>query len=81
MNTGEAWQLLALAIALAVFASTALLAVIVPARALSFVYPVCALAAALACAADLSVFFQQLTLQAHLPIGLPSVGLHLRLDF
>ncbi len=80
MNTGEAWQLLALAIALAVFASTALLAVIVPARALSFVYPVCALAAALACAADLSVFFQQLTLQAHLPIGLPSVGLHLRLD-
>ena len=53
---------------------------LVPRRSLSFVYPVCAVAAALASAGDLSAFFSQVTLQAHLPIGLPSVGLHFRLD-
>ena len=56
------------------------MAAIAPRRLLSFVYPVCAAAAALASVADLSAFFTQAALQAHLPIGLPSVGLHFRLD-
>ena len=80
MSTGGDWQLSAIAAALAIYACAALIAVVVPRRSLSFVYPVCAAAAALACAADLSAFFTQVTLQAHLPIGLPSVGLHFRLD-
>ena len=80
MSTGGDWQLSAIAAALAIYACAALIAVVVPRRSLSFVYPVCAAAAALACAADLSAFFTQVILQAHLPIGLPSVGLYFRLD-
>ena len=74
------WQLSALAAALAIYVCAALIAAVVPRRSLSFVYPVCAVAAALACAGDVSAFFTQVTLQAHLPIGLPSVGIHFRLD-
>ncbi len=80
MNAPAGWQLSALACALAVYAGAALIAATVPRRSLSFVYPVCAAAAALACAADISAFFEQVTLHAHLPIGLPSIGLHFRLD-
>ena len=80
MTIAEQWQLVALAAALAAYAGAALLAVFVPARFLSFVYPVCAAAALLACVANISVFFQGLTLQAHLPVGLPGIGLHIRLD-
>ena len=80
MTIAEEWQLLALAVALAAYAGSALLAFFVPTRFLSFVYPVCAAAAVLACVADISVFFRELTLQAHLPVGLPGAGLHIRLD-
>ncbi len=80
MSSGGEWQLPALAAALAIYAGAALMAVVVPRRLLSFVYPVCAAAAALACAADVSAFFTQVTLHAHLPIGLPTIGLYFRLD-
>ena len=56
MNAGAEWQLLAIACALAIYASAALVAVIVPRSWMSFVYPVCAAAAVVACAADLSAF-------------------------
>ncbi len=80
MTLAAGWQLQALAGALAIYAGAAMLAAIAPRRSLSFVYPVCAAAAALACAAQLSVFFSQSTMQAHLPMGLPGIGLHFRLD-
>ena len=80
MTLAEGWQLTALAIALAAYAGAAAFALIAPKRFLSVVYPICVAAAILACAADLSAFFHGLTLRAHLPIGLPGVGLHIRLD-
>jgi formate hydrogenlyase subunit 3/multisubunit Na+/H+ antiporter MnhD subunit len=80
MSAFPGWQLPALGCALAIYAGAALAGAVAPRRALSFVYPVCAAAAVLAAAADLSVFFTQANLQAHLPIGLPTIGLHIRLD-
>ncbi len=80
MNLAAGWQLQALTAALAIYAGAALLAAFVPRRFLSFVYPVCAAAAALACVAEISAFFTHSVFQAHLPMGLPGVGLHFRLD-
>ena len=61
MNTAAGWQLSALAAALAIYGGAALIAAIAPRRLLSFVYPVCAGAGVLACAADLSAFLTQTT--------------------
>jgi hydrogenase-4 component B len=80
MSLEAGWQLPALAYALAIYAAAALLAAVLPRRALSFVYPVCLLASALACGAELSAFFTQSNLHAQAPLGLPSIGLHFRLD-
>jgi hydrogenase-4 component B len=74
------WQLSALTLALAIYAGAAPIAAILPRRLMSFVYPVCAAAALLATAADLSAFLAQIIGQAQLPMGLPSIGLHFRLD-
>ncbi len=74
------WQLSALTLALAIYAGAAPLAAVLPRRLISFVYPVCAAAALLATAVDVSAFFAQSVEQAQLPLGLPSIGLHFRLD-
>jgi len=78
--TGAGWQLSALFVALALYASAALIAAFVPRRWLGFVYAACSAAALLAIAANTSAFFAETTLKDHLPIGLPGVGLHIRLD-
>ncbi|MFZ1109353.1 MAG: hydrogenase 4 subunit B [Rhodomicrobium sp.] len=80
MTLPAGWQLQALACALAVYAGAALAAALLPRRALWLVYPVCAAAAALATVAGLSAFFAQSDLRAHLPLGLPVIGIHIRLD-
>ncbi len=74
------WPLTAMAVALAVYAGTALIAVAVPRRALGFVYRACVLASVLACAADISAFAGSADIKASLPLGLPSVGLRFHLD-
>ena len=74
------WPLTAMAVALAVYAGTALIAVAVPRRALGFVYRACVLASVLACAADISAFASSADIKASLPLGLPSVGLRFHLD-
>jgi hydrogenase-4 component B len=80
MTLAAGWQLQALACALAIYAGASLLAAMSPRRGLSFVYPVCAAAAALATVAELSAFFAQSNLHVQLPFGLPGIGLHIRLD-
>jgi formate hydrogenlyase subunit 3/multisubunit Na+/H+ antiporter MnhD subunit len=80
MTLQAGWQLQALACALAIYAAASLAAAIAPRRDLWFVYPVCAAAAALATVAGLSAFFTQSDLRAHLPLGLPVIGIHIRLD-
>jgi hydrogenase-4 component B len=74
------WPLTVLASALALYAGAALIAVAVPRRWLTIVYPACAMAGALACAADLSAFAVQSDLRTALPLGLPRVGLRFHLD-
>ncbi len=80
MSIEAGWQLQALACALAIYAGAALLATVLPRRALSFVYPACLVASALACGAQISAFCTQSDLHAHLPIGLPLIGMYFRLD-
>jgi len=77
---GAGWQLQALFAALAIYAGAALIAVFVPRRWLGFVYVASMIAASLAVVADVSAFFSEVTLKEHLPVGLPGVGLHIRLD-
>jgi formate hydrogenlyase subunit 3/multisubunit Na+/H+ antiporter MnhD subunit len=65
--------------ALGVLAIAALLATLTRA-ALAFVYPLCAVAALLLGAVDLHVLLSDGSLSASLPLGLPTIGLRLRLD-
>jgi formate hydrogenlyase subunit 3/multisubunit Na+/H+ antiporter MnhD subunit len=58
----------------------ALLAALLRGWALGLVYPVCAIAAAVIGVADLAALLGGGEMKAALPIGLPSIGLHLRLD-
>ncbi|MFY9642648.1 MAG: hydrogenase 4 subunit B [Rhodomicrobium sp.] len=74
------WPLTILASALAVFAAAALLAIVLPRRALSIVYPLCMLGAIAACAVDIAALAGQLDVKASLPLGLPTVGLRFHLD-
>jgi len=74
------WPFAGLALALAIYACAAAMAVALPRSKLGAVYPICAAAALIACASDLSAFAAQLDLRASLPLGLPQLGLHLRLD-
>jgi formate hydrogenlyase subunit 3/multisubunit Na+/H+ antiporter MnhD subunit len=65
---------------LGALAAAALLAALMRGRRLAFVYPLCALAAGVLAIADLAVLLVGGDVRAVLPIGLPSIGLHLRLD-
>lgn len=74
------WPLNLLTMALAGFGAAAFLAVVLPRRPLSIVYPLCLLAALMGCAADLAALGYHLDAKASLPLGLPTVGLRFRLD-
>ncbi len=69
-----------LAAVLAVYAAAAALAVVLPRRALSIVYPLCMLAAIAGCAADVWALAVHASIKASLPLGLPTVGLRFHLD-
>lgn len=69
-----------LAVALGVYMVTALLAAFMYRKTLSFVYPLCLVAAVLACVADLTALLGNGDFRGHLPFGLPTVGLSFRLD-
>jgi formate hydrogenlyase subunit 3/multisubunit Na+/H+ antiporter MnhD subunit len=66
--------------ALGGLAIAALVAAMLRGPALAFVYPLSALAATTLGVADLHVLLTDGELTARLPIGLPTIGLHLRLD-
>ena len=72
--------LVVLAAAIAAFMLTALLAVALHRRTLAFVYPLCLIAALVAAGVDLWAMLGGIDVKAALPIGLPTVGLHFRLD-
>jgi hydrogenase-4 component B len=78
IDPGASLQLMA--VALALFSGCAALAVIVPRRALAFVYILCIAAALLALAVDLTVMLSGSVLSGRLPLGLPTIGLNVRLD-
>ena len=65
--------------ALGVLAVAALLATLTR-SALALVYPLCAVAALLLGAVDLHVLLSDGSLSTSLPLGLPTVGLQLRVD-
>ena len=73
-------ELQVLGVALGALAAAAVIATSARGFALALVYPVSALAALAIGVIDLSVLLCDGLLTATLPIGLPSVGLHLRLD-
>ena len=73
-------ELSALGVALGALTAAALLAALLRGRVLALVYPVCAAAAGLIAIVDLTVLLGGGDLKAALPIGLPAIGLHLRLD-
>jgi hydrogenase-4 component B len=73
-------EFLALGGALAVFAAAAVVAAFFRGRALALVYPSAAVASLAIAGVDLSVLLRDGVLAASLPIGLPTIGLHLRLD-
>jgi len=73
-------ELQVLGVALGALAAVALVATSARGLALALVYPVSALAALAIGVVDLRVLLGDGLLTATLPIGLPSVGLHLRLD-
>lgn len=75
-----AWPFDLLAAALALFAAAAFLAMLLPRHFLFIVYPLCLLAALMACAAGLGAFALHLDAKAALPLGLPTIGLRFRLD-
>ena len=66
--------------ALGALAAAAVFATLVRGAALALVYPICALAALVLGAVDLRVLLTGTELVQQLPIGLPTIGLHLRLD-
>ena len=70
----------ALGVALGALTVTGMLAALLRGRALAIVYPLCAGAAGVIGIADLAVLLGGGELKAALPIGLPAIGLHLRLD-
>ena len=65
--------------ALGVLAVAAILATLTR-SALALVYPLCAAAALVLGAVDLYVLLGDVSLSASLPLGLPTIGLRLRLD-
>jgi hydrogenase-4 component B len=67
-------------VALGALAAATFLAALMRGRGLAFVYPVSALAAIALIVVDLRILLGDGTLAVRLPIGLPAVGLHLRLD-
>jgi len=66
--------------ALGALAVAAVLATLMRGRALALVYPLSGLAAIVLGIVDLRVLLGGLEATARLPIGLPTIGLHLRLD-
>ncbi|HYM99446.1 MAG TPA: hydrogenase 4 subunit B, partial [Aestuariivirgaceae bacterium] len=76
-TAGHLWALLAL---LGIFSICAAMAALFYRRSLAFVYPICIAAAAALCVIDASVLFGAGEETIHLPLGLPSVGVRLRLD-
>jgi hydrogenase-4 component B len=66
--------------ALGALAVAAVLATLMRGRALALVYPLSGLAALALGIVDLRVLLGGVEATAHLPIGLPGIGLHLRLD-
>lgn len=73
-------ELFASGTALGALAVAALFATLVRGPMLALVYPVTALAAAGLAVVDLRVLLAGSDVAARLPIGLPTIGLHLRLD-
>jgi hydrogenase-4 component B len=71
------WALLAV---LGIFAMCAVLAALLYRRSLAFVYPVCIAAAVVACSIDAWALFAASEASIHLPLGLPWIGVRLRLD-
>ncbi len=69
-----------LLLAVALYASAGLATAVFHRRLLAIVYPLCIAAAMLAIIAGLPVLFEGTSETLHLPIGLPSIGLHLALD-
>jgi formate hydrogenlyase subunit 3/multisubunit Na+/H+ antiporter MnhD subunit len=61
-------------------AATALFVTLVRGAALALVYPLCAVAAIVLGGVDLHILLTGAEATARLPIGLPTIGLHLRLD-
>jgi hydrogenase-4 component B len=72
--------LIRMAMVIGLLGAAAALAAFAGRRALIVVYPACLAASALAIVTDLGVLFANTTATAHLPIGLPTIGLHFRLD-
>ena len=73
-------ELYVLGVALGALAVAAILAAVTRGPALAFVYPLSALAATVIGIVDLGALLRGGELAAVLPIGLPGIGLHLRLD-
>jgi formate hydrogenlyase subunit 3/multisubunit Na+/H+ antiporter MnhD subunit len=73
-------ELFASGAALGALAAAAVFATVVRGAALALVYPLCAVAALVLGAVDLRVLLTGAELTHQLPIGLPTIGLHLRLD-
>jgi formate hydrogenlyase subunit 3/multisubunit Na+/H+ antiporter MnhD subunit len=69
-----------LAAAIALYVGSAIVAAVLPRRVLRLVYPVCVAAGVIAAAVHMSVMLTGAASTAHLPIGLPTIGLHFRLD-
>jgi len=63
-----------------VLALCAVLAAVLHRRSLAFVYPVCIAAAGAACLIEAYSLFTAREATLHLPLGLPSIGVTLRLD-
>ena len=76
-TTTHLWALLVL---LGIFSMCAATAALFYRRSLGFVYPVCIAAAVALCVIDASVLFGATEATLRLPLGLPSVGMRLRLD-
>ena len=70
------WALLAL---LGLLAAGAMAAAAMHRRSLAFVYPLCILVAGSACVVDLSALLAAGEWGLRLPLGLPSIGVRLRL--
>ena len=78
IDPGNPLHLMALAIAL--FGAAAGIAVLLHRRWLTVVYVICLAAALIAMATDLTVMLRGTVTSAHLPFGLPTIGLRFRLD-